>query len=92
MPWLSFRLHAFINLCIWRREIAPLGAMDYCGWITYLTQQMLLRLARLSLLFSFSFSFFLSFFKNLINFSFQLICRLHSWEMVTEDGGLTYGN
>lgn len=39
------------------------------------------------------FLFFLFFKKkNLINFCFRLICKLHSQEMVTEDGGLKYGN
>ena len=36
--------------------------------------------------------FFLPKKKKKINCSFQLICRLHSWEMATEDGGLKYGN
>lgn len=92
VPWQSFRLHAFPYSFIYLEE-GNRSVMSHRLW----RMDNLSDSADATAAGTAGTAFWLSFFllkkkRKLINCSFQLICRLHSWEMATEDGGLKYGN
>lgn len=91
VPWQSFLLQAFLYSFIYLEE-GNRSVMSHRLWRMDNLSDSADAAAAGTAVTVFCFPFFFLKKKKLINCSFQLICRLHSWEMATEDGGLKYGN
>ena len=91
MPWQSFRLHAFhsfIYSFIYLEE-GNGSVMSHRLWRMDNLSDSADAAEAGAAVTAFLLFLFLPKKKKKINCSFQLICRLHSWEMATEDGDCT---